>query len=88
MKLNLYDYHNKPDTLDGFDEHMTMMDDGIEKQLLNGELHSFNDLPAVTYPDGDKFWFSHGKRHRDNDLPAIEYPNGEKRWYHNGEFVK
>ena len=48
---------------------------------MNGVLHSFNDLPAKEYANGDKFWYRNGKLHRDNDLPAREYADGDKFWY-------
>ena len=44
------------------------------------ELHRENDLPAIDYASGDKFWFLNGKLHRENDLPAIECINGTKEW--------
>ena len=45
---------------------------------MNGVLHSFNDLPAIEYLNGDKEWYRNGEIHRDNDLPAKEYANGHK----------
>ena len=50
----------------------------------NGELHSFNDEPAVIDSDGTKFWYTNGKRHRGNDLPATIHSNGSQFWYMNG----
>ena len=47
---------------------------------LNGELHSFNGLPALEGVSGDKLWYKYGKLHR-RDLPAIECTNGTKHWY-------
>jgi len=48
------------------------------------ELHrDENDLPAVEYSNGNKFWFINDICHRENGLPAIEYPNGYKAWYLN-----
>jgi len=45
-----------------------------------GELHSFNDKPAVEYNDGCKFWHKKGKLHR-LDGPACEFGNGYKSYY-------
>jgi len=36
----------------------------IETSNDKGELHSFNDKPAVEYDDGDKFWYKEGLYHR------------------------
>ncbi len=36
----------------------------------NGELHSYNDLPAVISGDR-KVWYRDDKCHREGDLPAI-----------------
>jgi hypothetical protein len=51
----------------------------------NGNLHSFNDEPAIIYDDGDMYWFKHGLKHRDNDLPAIIWSNGVKYWCKQGK---
>jgi len=53
----------------------------------DGELHSFNDQPAIraTYDDGSEActWYSHGLVHRDNcDLPAVDYPD-RREWRFN-----
>jgi len=45
-----------------------------------GKLHSFDDLPALVFPDGTKRWYKEDKIHRDNDLPAIIHPDGTKYW--------
>ena len=50
----------------------------------NGELHSFNDLPAIVYSDGTKIWYKDGLVHRDNDLPAVIMSDGTKKWCKNG----
>jgi hypothetical protein len=50
----------------------------------NGELHSFNDEPAIINSGGSKQWYKHGKIHRDNDLPAIIWSNGSKAWFQHG----
>jgi len=52
----------------------------------NGELHSFDDKPAIEYSNGDKFWYKNGKLHRGKG-PAVEYSDGLKCWYENGTQV-
>ena len=49
-----------------------------------GNYHRENDLPAVEYTDGTKFWYQNGLRHRKDGLPALEYYWGDKYWYQNG----
>ncbi len=53
---------------------------------LNGELHSFDDKPAVEYKNGTKMWFYKGKRHRNNGA-SVEYKNGTKYWFIYGNLV-
>jgi len=53
-----------------------------------GELHRENDLPAIIFENGSKFWYKNGERHRENDLPAIIWNYGRKVWYKNGEFIR
>jgi len=50
-----------------------------------GEFHRDNDLPAVIYKNGSKYWYQNGKRHRLNG-PAVIYENGSKYWYQNGKY--
>jgi hypothetical protein len=55
----------------------------------NGKLHSFNDQPAIIWPDGTQQWYRHGEIHRCNDLPAdinVDDGNGNRtmRWYRHG----
>jgi len=54
----------------------------------NGNLHSYNDLPAFVYEDGTANWFKHGTRHRDNGLPAIVYSWGSTEYWLNGKRLK
>jgi len=51
----------------------------------DGEFHRDNDLPAVIWKDGSKFWYKNGQLHRDNDMPARTCANGYKEWWVNGE---
>jgi hypothetical protein len=50
----------------------------------DGELHSYNDEPAIEYITGEKYWYKNGKKHRDNNLPAIE-TSDSKEWYQDGK---
>ena len=51
----------------------------------NGELHSFNDEPAVIWDNLDKFWCKNGELHRDNDQPAVIYHDDIEFWYQYGK---
>jgi len=53
-----------------------------------GQLHRENDLPAVIYENGSKFWYKNGNLHRENDLPAVIYLDGYKEWWVNGELIR
>lgn len=52
-----------------------------------GNLHSYNDKPAVSYSDGTKYWYYDGVLHRENG-PAIVYSNDEVSFYYHGENLK
>ena len=49
----------------------------------NCKLHRDNDLPAVEYINGSKYWYKEGKCHR-LDGPAEIYNNGSKVWFYEG----
>lgn len=51
-----------------------------------GQLHNETG-PAVTYKNGDKFWYYNGKLHRLNG-PAVEYANGKKEFWEFGKLLK
>ena len=51
----------------------------------NRKYHSFNDKPAIIYPNGSKYWYKNGNLHRGDDQPAIIYPDGTKHWCINGK---
>ena len=51
-----------------------------------GQLHSYNDKPAIIYSNGAKHWYKNGKIHRDNDKPAVICADGTKQWYRNGKY--
>ena len=69
--------------LDYIDQYSTK----IKEWYKSGQLHRDNDLPAVSYHDGQgyKEWRKNGQLYRDNDLPAIERGFGTKEWYKNGQ---
>jgi len=54
----------------------------------DGKLHRDNDLPAVIWEDGSKFWWVSGEKHRENDMPAVIYSDGYKTWWVNGLFIR
>jgi len=49
----------------------------------DGKYHRDDDLPAMTYKNGTKYWYKHGKLHRLNG-PAAEYTNGTKMYHIEG----
>ena len=51
---------------------------------FNGEIHRDDDLPAVIFADGTKWWYQSGVRHRDDDQPAVIHASGSKFWYKDG----
>ena len=54
------------------------------KTYGNGQLHSFDEQPAVIdHDDGTKYWYKNGKLHRDNG-PAKIWSNGDEQWWQNG----
>ena len=54
----------------------------------NHQFHSYNDLPAIIWKDGTKWWFKHGKFHRDNNLPAIVFCGGRIEYWENGTLIR
>ncbi len=50
---------------------------------LDGKLHSFNDMPAISYICGAKYWYKNGVLHRDNG-PAIILYSGYAAWFIDG----
>jgi len=63
----------------------TMINVTNETKNNRGELHSFDDKPAVVYDNGDKWWYKEGKLHRVGG-PAVDWTNGAKGWYKEGYF--
>lgn len=59
--------------------------DRVETYNANGQLHSFNDYPAIKFHSGEHHWYNAGKLHRANGkLPAIIAANGVQKFYING----
>jgi hypothetical protein len=57
---------------------------GVVRFYKDGKLHRDNELPAVEYPSGIKYWMKDGKGHRLTG-PAEIYPEGEEGYYINGK---
>lgn len=59
--------------------------DGQAETFLNHthQLHSFDDEPAIRYPDGQMEWFHEGNRHRDNG-PAVITARGYEYFFKHG----
>ena len=55
-----------------------------ETRNENGELHSYNDLPAKVYW-GNCEWYKKGVLHRDGDLPAVISARGDLEYYQKGK---
>ena len=49
----------------------------------NREYHRDDDLPAIEYSNGTKYWYRDGLIHRENG-PAVEWYDGSKRYYLEG----
>jgi len=58
----------------------------VDTRNDEGELHSFDNKPARTYNNGDKYWYKEGKLHR-MDGPACEYDNC-KIWCYKGKRIE
>jgi hypothetical protein len=58
-----------------------------DKKTYNsaGQLHSFNNEPAVIFASGAVAWYENGLVHRGNNEPAIVC-NENKYWYENGVY--
>jgi hypothetical protein len=61
--------------------------DGILISYKKGKYHSFNDRPAVIFPNGYKAWYENGILHKKRG-PAIITDKGVKVYYVNGQFKK
>jgi hypothetical protein len=86
-RLNVVENGYKPEIKIIKEEKFKYEEDGrIELRNNRGELHSFNDEPAVIESNGTKYWYKNGKLHRE-DLPAVICPNGIKFYYNNGKRI-
>ena len=58
----------------------------INRETRNeeGELHSYNNLPAKVYW-GNREWYKNGVLHNDIDLPAVVSAQGDLEYYQNGK---
>lgn len=72
-------------------ERLVLKNGTIEWRNKNGQLDSWNDLPALIWPDaarlsspGATFWYKNGVLHRDGDLPARVEPTGYCEWWLEG----
>lgn len=64
-----------------------IQDNGMSlKWYYDGKLHRENDLPAITWKNGTKEWYTRGKRHR-YEKPAIVSSKGDS-WYLYGKRQK
>jgi hypothetical protein len=57
---------------------------GSKCTYLNGKLHSYNDKPAIIYPNVYRAWYKEGRKHRE-DGPAIIYSDGDQYWLKEGK---
>ena len=56
------------------------------KSWKDGILHSYDDEPAWTTSEGERFWYTDGLLHRDHDKPAHVTPHDFcKEWFLRGE---
>jgi hypothetical protein len=53
-----------------------------------GNLHSFDDYPALIYKNGAMVWYKDGRIHRDNDKPAVIRFDGDREWWVNGRCIR
>ena len=51
----------------------------------DGEIHRENDMPAIIFINGDKYWCKNGLNHRDRDLPTKIFADDSRIWYKNGQ---
>lgn len=59
---------------------------GTIKTYKDGDLHSYNDEPAVQ-SQRHRRWHKNGVLHRENDLPAIQ-DDCFKSWFLNGKYCR
>ena len=57
-----------------------------ESKDEQGNLHSYNDKPAVVFKDGTELWYKHGLIHRLNGHARIDR-NREKYYFIDGKLI-
>jgi hypothetical protein len=60
---------------------------GTIHTFKDDKLHSYNDLPAVEYADGTKYWYKNGEIHRLTGS-AISYSYREAYYINDKELTK
>ena len=63
-----------------------VMKDGTQVWYKNGQIHSYNNEPALITSDGFRAWYDTGIRHR-SDGPAVIHPDGKLSFYYLGYFA-
>jgi hypothetical protein len=58
-------------------------ENGTIEYYKDDQLHRDDNLPAVVWADGAKFWCQNDLLHRDGDQPAAEWTDGTKIWFQN-----
>lgn len=76
----------KDDKLHREDGPAMITTEGLKAWYRNGELHSYNNEPALTDPDGFRAWYDTGVRHR-SDGPAIINSDGSVVFYYLGYYA-
>ena len=56
----------------------------LEATYLNGNYHSYDDLPAVRYSGGSLEWYKDGKVHRFGEFAYIS-SRGKGEWWLDGD---
>ncbi len=65
----------------------TYHSNGLIETVKDDELHSYNDEPAITMPDGTRLWYQNGKLHRELEKPAVVSQN-EVSFYFDGKLIE
>ncbi len=76
----------KNDLLHREDGPAMVTKDKTQVWYKNGNVHSYNNNPAIITQDGFKAWYDTGIRHR-SDGPAIINPDGTLSFYYLGYFA-
>ena len=76
----------KNDLLHREDGPALVTQDKTQVWYKNGEVHSYDNQPAIVSVDGFKSWYDTGIRHR-SDGPAVIHPDGKLSFYYFGYFA-